>query len=69
MTVTTDCPGVQVYTANFLEVIGKNGLPYPKRSGVCLETQFAPNSVNHPEWPQPFTKAGVPYHSETKFQF
>ena len=69
MTVTTDCPGVQVYTANFLEVVGKNGLPYPKRSGVCLETQYAPNSVNHPEWPQPFVKAGVPYHSETKFQF
>lgn len=69
MTVTTDCPGVQVYTANFLTVVGKGGLPYPKRSGVCLETQFAPNSVNHPEWPQPFTKAGTPYHSETKFQF
>lgn len=69
MTVTTDCPGVQVYTANFLDVTGKNGIRYPKRSGVCLETQFAPDSVNHPEWPRPFVKAGVPYHSETKFQF
>ena len=69
MTVSTDCPGVQVYTANFLNVTGKNGLFYGKRSSVCLETQFAPNSVNHPEWPQPFVKAGVPYHSETVFQF
>lgn len=69
MAVTTDCPGVQIYTANFLEVVGKGGIPYPKRSGVCLETQFAPNSVNHPEWPQPFTKAGERYHSVTKFQF
>lgn len=69
MAVSTDCPGVQVYTANFLEVTGKGGVPYPKRSAVCLETQFAPNSVNHPEWPQPFTKAGVPYHSVTRFQF
>lgn len=69
MTVSTDCPGVQVYTANFLEVTGKNGTFYGKRSGVCLETQFAPNSVNHSEWPQPFVKAGVPYHSETRFQF
>lgn len=69
MTVSTTCPGVQVYTANFLDVTGKHGLRYPKRSGVCLETQFAPNSVNRPEWPQPFVKAGVPYHSETKFQF
>lgn len=69
MTVTTDCPGVQVYTANFLNVTGKNGIHYPKRGGVCLETQFAPNAVNHPEWPQPFVKAGHSYHSETKFQF
>lgn len=69
MTVSTDCPGVQIYTANFLEATGKNGVFYCKRSGVCLETQFAPNSVNHPEWPQPFVKAGVPYHSETHFQF
>ena len=69
MAVTTDCPGVQIYTANFLEVTGKGGIPYPKRSGVCLETQYAPNSVNHPEWPQPFTKAGKRYHSVTKFQF
>lgn len=69
MTVSTDCPGVQIYTANFLEVIGKGGRFYGKRSGVCLETQFAPNSVNRPEWPQPFVSAGVPYHSETCFQF
>lgn len=69
MAVYTDCPGVQVYTANFLEVTGKNGLPYPKRSGVCLETQFAPDSVNHLEWPQPFIRAGEKYHSVTKFQF
>ena len=69
MSVSTDCPGVQIYTANFLEAAGKNGVFYGKRSGVCLETQFAPDSVNHPEWPQPFVKAGAPYHSETRFQF
>lgn len=69
MTVTTSCPGVQIYTANFLDVTGKGGVPYPKRSGVCLETQFAPNSVNQPDWPQPFVKAGEQYHSVTKFQF
>ena len=69
MALSTDCPGVQVYTANFLDVIGKNGTHYHKRSGVCLETQFYPDSVNHPEWQQPFTKAGEPYHSVTKFKF
>lgn len=69
MEVYTDCPGVQLYTANFLDVVGKNGIHYPKRGGVCLETQFAPDSVNHPEWPQPFVKAGEPYHSVTSFRF
>ncbi len=69
MALITDCPGVQVYTANFLDVIGKGGIHYPKRSGVCLETQFCPDAVNHPEWPQPITKAGETYHSVTKFKF
>lgn len=69
MAVFTDCPGVQVYTANFLEATGKGGVFYHKRSGVCLETQYAPDSVNHPEWPQPFTKAGEKYRSVTRFQF
>ena len=69
MTVSTTCPGIQIYTANFLDVTGKQGHRYPRRSGVALETQFAPDSVNHPEWPQPFTPAHTPYHSETRFQF
>lgn len=69
MAVTTDRPGVQIYTANFLDVTGKGGVHYGKRSGVCLETQYAPNSVNQPDWPQPFTKAGEAYHSVTTFQF
>ena len=69
MAVYTDCPGVQVYTANFTDEVGKGGARYPKRSGLCLETQFYPDSVNHPEWPQPFTKAGEKYHSETKYRF
>jgi aldose 1-epimerase len=69
MSVTTDCPGIQIYTANFLDVTGKNGIHYGKRSSVCLETQYAPDSVNHPQWPQPFTKAGEQYRSFTKFQF
>lgn len=69
MAVYTDCPGVQLYTANFTDEVGKGGACYPKRSGVCLETQFYPDSVNHPEWPQPFCKAGEKYHSETKYRF
>ena len=69
MTVSTDCPGIQVYTGNFLNAQGKDGVFYGKRSGVALETQFAPDSLHHPDWPQPITKAGTLYHSETVFRF
>ena len=69
MAVYTDCPGVQFYSANYTDEIGKGGARYPKRSAICLETQFYPDAVNHPEWPQPIYKAGEKYPSETKYCF
>ena len=69
MAVSTDRPGVQLYTANYTDTIGKNGVHYGKHSGVCLETQFYPNAVNQPLWPQPIVKAGRKYQSETSFHF
>ena len=69
MAVITDCPGIQFYSGNYTEEIGKGGVHYPQRSGICLETQFFPDSANHPEWKQPFVKAGEKYHSETKYCF
>ena len=69
MTVITDCHGVQFYAGNFLKGTGKGGICYSKRSGICLETQYYPDAVNHPEWAQPIFKAGERYHSETKYIF
>ncbi len=69
LAVYTDRPGIQIYTANFTKGAGKDGMVYEPRCGVCLETQFYPDAVNHPEWPQPFYKAGQNYHSETKYRF
>ena len=69
MAVHTDCPGIQFYAGNFLNETGKGGVYYGERSGIALETQFYPDSVNHPEWPQPFTKAGETYRSETVYKF
>ena len=69
MAVSTDCPGIQFYAGNFLNETGKGGVTYGFRQGVALETQFYPDSVNHPEWPQPFVKAGSHYHSETTYKF
>ena len=69
MTVTTDCPGIQVYTGNFLDSTGKDGIHYGKRSGVALETQFYPDALHHPDWPQPIVMAGQTYQSETVYRF
>lgn len=70
MAVVTDCPGIQLYAGNYLAgEQGKAGAIYHKRSGVCLETQYYPDSLNHPQWAQPVTKAGEHYHSETKYIF
>lgn len=70
MAVSTDCPGVQFYSGNFLEgETGKDGVSYIFRGGIALETQFYPDSVNHPEWPQPFVKAGQRYRTQTKYIF
>ena len=69
MAVTTDCPGIQFYAGNFLNETGKDGITYGYRQGVALETQFYPDSVHHPEWPQPFVKANEHYHSETEYKF
>ncbi len=53
MKVSTTLPAVQMYTGNFLKGvdIGKGGVAYPKHGGVCFETQFYPDSPNHPEFP------------------
>lgn len=69
MAVSTDCPGIQFYAGNFLDEPGKDGVYYGKRSGVALETQFYPDALHHPQWPQPVTKAGETYRSETVYRF
>ena len=69
MSVYTDCPGIQFYAGNFLDAVGKGGIHYGRRSGVALETQFAPDAVHHPEWPQPFTRAFEHRISETIYKF
>ena len=69
MTVSTDCPDMQVYTGNFLDCSGKDGIYYGKRTGVALETQFYPDALHHSDWPQPITRAGETYRSETVYRF
>ena len=66
----TDMPGVQVYSGNFLnDRIIKGGNEIHKRYGLCLETQFFPNSVNIPSFPSTVLKAGEIYKSRTDYRF
>ena len=62
-------PGQSVQTLMLLPETGKGGVHYGKRSGVALETQFYPDSLHHPGWPQPITRAGETYRSETVYRF
>ena len=71
LTVTTDQPGVQFYTSNFLDgsLSGKGGVAYPRNAALCLETQYFPDSPNHPEFPTTELKPGEKFHSTTIFRF
>ena len=58
MEVFTTKPGIQFYSGNFVEDDeGKNGAVYQKWAGLCLETQFFPNSLKHTHFPSPILKA------------
>ena len=52
MEVYTDQPGIQFYAGSCIKpVAGKEGAAYGKRSGLCLETQAFPDSVNQSHFP------------------
>ena len=63
MDVYTSAPAIQVYTGNFLtgSMTGKEGRPYAKHAGVCLETQVHPNSPNVNEFPNCVLRPGEKY--------
>ena len=69
--VTTNEPGVQFYTGNFLDgtLTGKGGDVYPYRSGFCLETQHFPDSPNQPTFPSTILEPGGLYATQTIFKF
>jgi aldose 1-epimerase len=71
MEVYTTEPGVQLYTGNYLGSTekGKGGAVYKKRAGLCLETQYFPNSLKHKNFPSPVLKAGQEYKHTTIYRF
>ena len=70
MEVYTDLPGVQFYAGNFIdEQRGKQGAAYGKRSGLCLETQYYPDSVNKENFPSVVYGPEKEYQSVTIYKF
>ena len=71
MEVSTTEPGVQLYTANWLDgrIHGVNGVVYPRHGGFCLETQHYPDSVNKPGFPSPIVRPDQTFRSTTVFKF
>lgn len=70
MTCYSDMPGLQFYSGNLLtDRNGRKGQTIRKRYGLCLETQFFPNSVNEPAFPSCILKAGEKFQSKTEYRF
>ena len=70
MKVFTDLPGVQFYAGNCIGVeTGKEGVEYGPRKGLCLETQYYPDNIHHPNFPQAVFGPGRDYRSVTVYQF
>lgn len=71
MTVLTTEPGVQLYTANFLDgtLKGKAGVVYDKNRAFCLETQHWPDSPNHASFPSTRLNPGETYSQTTIYKF
>lgn len=70
MEVYTDLPGVQIYTGNYIEnEVGKQGIIYQRRQGICFETQYAPNAINCEGLQSPVCRANEVYQTTTAFKF
>lgn len=71
MEVSTDLPGIQLYSANFLENEkgGKEGRTYGRRSAICFESQYFPDACHHENFQSPIVKAGEVYRTKTGYRF
>ena len=71
MTVKTDRPGIQVYSAGQAKAMtpGKCGAIYRPFCAICLETQSFPDSPNQPHFPSCLLKKGAVFTSKTVYRF
>lgn len=70
MEVYTDLPGMQLYTANYLEDdVGKNEKVYHKYGAICLQAQQFPDAPNKPNFPNIILNPGETYQHTTIYKF
>ena len=70
LTVSTDAPAIQFYTCNFLDGSdkGRGGVPYQKRTALCLETEAFPDAPNQPVFPTTVLRPGETYQHSIVFR-
>ena len=66
--ITTTLPGVQVYTAQYLDGSRRFG-GHRRHGGVCLETQHLPDAVNQSTFPSCIVMPGRPVEHITDYRF
>jgi len=72
MTVFTTAPALQFYSGNYLDgTPAREQGSYSAYQGLALESEFLPDSPNHPEWPQPdcWLQPDDEYLSITEYEF
>ncbi len=71
MEISTDAPGVVIYTMNYADGVTKlsNGNGQQKRYGVCFETQRKPIGKSEVFKEETILKPGEIYRQETTFKF
>jgi len=69
--MSTDRPGVQLYTAGWWAgpIRGAHAAPYGRHGAFALETQAFPDSPNRPEFPNTILRPGEVYETKTIFRF
>jgi aldose 1-epimerase len=71
LTMSTDQPGIQFYSGNFLDgtLYGTSGRQYRQGDGLALETQHYPDSPNHANFPSTVLRPGQTYKTTTVLNF
>ena len=71
MTLSSDQPGLQLYTGNMManQYSGKYSRHYGFQYGICLEAQLFPDGINQPNFYSTILKSNENYSSKIVMRF